>query len=128
MTIAWPKIIDVSWRYGITAALLLYVVYRVTTCLLMADAPTLQVPPPGYEVNETRVLLSWVPGEGKRSFSVQVFEGEDLTKEPIFSRITRGTRINVPDLKEGRQYCWRVLDEENAALSCFRTAKHLVPY
>ena len=85
------------------------------------------MPPPGYEISTVKTRLSWSAGVGYDSYKVQLFENGDFDK-PVFAISTRNTSVMISKLEEGRSYCWRVLDDEDARVSCFKTADHMVQF
>jgi hypothetical protein len=125
--IPWLTILDILWRYGTVTALLVYVICRIGICLVASEEPALQVPPPCYEVSTIKTRLSWSAGEGYDLYKVQLFENGNFDN-PVFTTSTRNTSVMISKLEEGRSYCWRVLDDEDARVSCFKTADHMVQF
>ena len=113
--------------YGVPGLLLLVLVFQLSTAAAFGVAPGPTVPPDGYAASEDRVTLYWRRGSHEGAFTVQVAEGMSFDK-PVFSKKTSQTTLMLPRLEPGKEYCWRVLDEDGARHACFTTQATFVPY
>ena len=127
MKVALKRVLERAWRYGAVSLLIVYAVFKIFTSLVLVEAPGLQTPPEGYVVHGSRTQLIWTPGDEKEAFELQVFAGSDK-KELFFQKETRSNKVFISGLEGGRKYCWRVYNDDDARMSCFKTARHLVPY
>jgi hypothetical protein len=123
--IPWASIGTAIMRYGLVAFLLLYVIYAVTAYVVIGDAPTPQVPPDGYRTLQPRVRLTWSPGDVEPPFEITVARDGDFAN-PVHRSSTNSTSMNLPPLEPGKRYCWRI--SGSAAVSCFETAPHTIPF
>ncbi len=121
------RYVPLVFSYGCPALILFVVIYKLLLSLAIGDAPSPQIPPPGHVAEERRVRLTWRRGSQKGNLRVEVaLDGKFET--PVFSRLTTKTSLLLPQLKQGKRYCWRVTAKGDGRISCFSTQKATVPY
>jgi hypothetical protein len=114
--------------YIFPAFLLLVLLYKILIPILVGEEPKPQIPPDGYMAYEDQVTLRWSPGEHQEPFQLQVANKKDGFEKLILNRETNNTRLTLPSLPPGQTYCWRVLDDADAVVSCFKTNAAFVAY
>jgi hypothetical protein len=122
------RIARLAADYGLPALLGLVLLLELLGGAVFGDDPRPQIPPHGYLAHEDRVTLSWRRGDHQGSFRVQVAEAGQGFDAPVIDRTLGATRLTLPALDPGRRYCWRVLAESGATVTCFRTAPAYVAY
>jgi len=118
------------WRglnYGLPALLLLVLLVKLFGAALFGEPPRPQIPPHGYLAYEKQVTLYWSRGRHEGDFHVQVSADGDFS-QPVVERSVSGEKLILPPLEPGREYCWRVLDESDALVTCFRTNHAITPH
>ena len=116
------------FAYICPAFLLMVLLYKILSATFGGEQPKPQIPPDGYTAYENRVTLRWSTGEQQGPFQLQVANKKDGFEKLAVSRKTKKTRFTLPSLPPGQTYCWRVLDDDDAVVSCFRTSTAFVAY
>lgn len=115
------------WQYGLVTFLLVYTVLKILGSAIFGDQPTPATPPNGFVAHENRVLVSWSASGDYPSYHLQVAEEGDFSSL-VYSLETTRTATRLPTLEPGKRYCWRVLADDSARVSCFRIADIQVMY
>lgn len=122
-------------EYAVPAALFLVLIYKIVASAVF-EIPRPQIPPDGYVAKEPRVDLSWSEGDHRGTFRLQVAAGGNRFDELdsgargadslVVDTTLKTTTFRLPELEPGKEYCWRVLAEEDALVSCFRTSRSFI--
>ncbi len=123
-----PFIARLFFAYICPAFLLLLLLYKILFPTFAGEQPKPQIPPDGYKAYEDRVTVRWSAGEHQGPFQLQVTNRTDAFETLAVNRKTSKTRFTLPPLPPGQTYCWRVLDNADAVVSCFKTNLAFVAY
>jgi len=103
------------WRYAATAALVAGLAAAMIGVATEGTGPVPQQPPDGYSVASGRVSLEWNRGTRKGPITLQVSVDDPSFSKPILRRAVGGTSHSLTDVKPGRTYYWRLLQDDGAS-------------